>query len=147
MLSQPAVHIRFVAAVGGCDATSPPAGTAGAQDTAVTPIACALPICTGNTDVHNAGSTHTEDDIAWQAIAAAAVKARPRQLVTGLSLDLIHGDTCCAWLPRSCWCSRTCLAGFPGAVLSMLGNANSAIRSSTSKQETQLLWCKRYTVD
>lgn len=45
VLSQPAVHRRFTGAEGGCEPTMLPAGTAGAQDTAVTPMACALGIC------------------------------------------------------------------------------------------------------
>jgi hypothetical protein len=52
VLSQPAVHRRLTGAEGGCEATMLPAGTAGAQDTAVTPMTCALGICTGG---HRAG--------------------------------------------------------------------------------------------
>jgi len=46
VLSQPAVHSLRAAAAGGCADTSPPAGTAGDQETAVTPMAWALLICT-----------------------------------------------------------------------------------------------------
>lgn len=45
MLSHPDVTSRFTAPVGGCADTRLPAGTAGAQDTAVQPRECALSIC------------------------------------------------------------------------------------------------------
>jgi hypothetical protein len=47
VLSQPAVHRRFTGAEGGWEPTMLPEGTAGAQDTAVTPMACALGIWAG----------------------------------------------------------------------------------------------------
>lgn len=45
VLSQPLLTMRFTPPAGAAADTSDPGGTAGAQDTAVTPMLCALGIC------------------------------------------------------------------------------------------------------